>query len=216
MVIGWVRVVKNWTRYFSRFQVDKNKSVHSLCITIVNDNTEGKVSFTDIMLQEGDLTSGYMTSNKEMLAKEVINNEEIAIRHFNAVIRGKQSLGIPNRALPVEEVNLNARTTGGMDFTIYATSYLPPEGVKVDQYYGTRPFYLRRELNQGDTFQYKASRRELLINDQRINQSDVKYQQIPAISGKFNIELQQEGRPGSGYVLCEVETWLKGKGSERL
>lgn len=208
--------VENWTRYFSSIQVDKNKAVHSLRITVVNDKTEGKIAFTDLMLQEGEVTSGYITANKEMLAKEVINNEEIATRHFNAVIRGKQSLGIPNRALPVNEVDLNARTTGGMDFTVHATSPVAPEGIKIDQYYGTRPFNLTRGLKQEDIFQYKASSRELLINAQHIEQSDVRFQQIPAISGKFNIEMQQEDRPSSGYVLCEVETWLKGRGGERL
>lgn len=205
-----------WTRYFQTFTVQPEKKVQEIDVRMIAEDCQGEVYFSDLQLQEGMPSTGHMLANQELLRREYVAGELIEKRHFNAVLRGSKIIGVPNRALPDEEQHLEERVTGGMDYTLRATSHLPPEGVVLSHFQRTRTFRLKRELRAGSSLEFKATLRRVAIDDQQIAQFSGFFHTIPGTLGKFHVDLktardQESDWTGSGYLLCEVDTWLKGE-----
>lgn len=73
--------------------VNKKKSgrVAGITVKIVVSNCEGKIWFTDIMLQEGKVLTGYSPKTETFLKKSA--NGEV---WFNGVIRSENTIILPN------------------------------------------------------------------------------------------------------------------------
>ncbi|GAA0360897.1 hypothetical protein [Bacillus horti] len=210
-----------WTRYFRTFDILPDKAVQEVDIRLVMEDCEGELNFSDLQLQEGGTSTGHILANREMLSREYTSGEDstpepLIKRHFNAVIRGAKVLGIPNRALPAEEQYIDSRVTGGMDYTLLSTSPHPSRGVSFAHFHRTRTFILERPLQASSLLEFKASSRIVAVNRELTSQFTGFYHTIPGLFGKFHVDLKRSGDAehiwtGSGYMLCEVDTWLKGE-----
>lgn len=205
-----------WTRYFRSFDIQPDKKVQEIDVRMVVEDCEGKINFSDLQLQGGMPGTGHMIANQELLSRETIAGNRITKRHFNAVIRGAKVIGIPNRALPDEERHLEDRVTGGMDYTLLASSHLAAEGVSFSHFHRTRTFVLKHPLRAGSRLEFKATTRHIAVDSQPTSQFTGFYHTIPGMFGKFHVDLKterdkEEEWTGSGYLLCEVDTWLKGE-----
>ena len=89
--------------------LNKKKSIRVAGITvkIVVSNCEGKIWFTDIMLQEGKVLTGYSPKTETFLKKS--KNGEV---WFNGVIRSENTIILPNLG----------GTSTGLDIHIYRIS----------------------------------------------------------------------------------------------
>lgn len=205
-----------WTRYFQSFELQDNKKIEELDVSLVVEDCEGEIFFSDLQLQEGMTSTGHMLANQELLSREYVGDQMVVKRHFNAVIRGSKVIGVPNRALPAEEKHIEDRVTGGMDYSLLATSDLPNGGVTLAHFQYTRTFILQQPLRSGERLEFKATSRRVAVNDQETALFTGFYHTIPGLFGRFHVDLktakdQAAERTGSGYLLCEVDTWLKGE-----
>lgn len=215
--------LEDWPRYFGTvYSTDpKQKRVTGVDFSFVMEDTTGTLHVTDLQLQEDSSASGFVPANQQMLTRETDSSGNVLQkRHFNAVIRRKKTIGIPNRALPRDEQHLQDRVTGGMDFTFRPTQDVPP-GLHFAHYFETRTFDLQDALKAGDVFEFKATTRTVAVNNAATNHYDGFYLLVPAILGKYNVAVQNTTDTdgifhGSGYLLCEADTWLRGEGGARM
>ncbi|WP_202078288.1 hypothetical protein [Caldalkalibacillus salinus] len=204
-----------WTRYLAHFEVHEDKKVQDIDVRMIVHDVEGEVSLTDLQLQEGGTSTGHSIANREMLKREQgSGGRQVRQRHYNAVIRGEKTIGIPNRALPSEENVLEHRVTGGMDYTIRPSQGVPSEGLLFSHFHRTRTFTTQRVLEAEDVLRFKATTREVSVNGNPIHQYSGAFHTVPGMFGKFHVQLKSTQNPGewtgSGYLLCEVDTWLQG------
>jgi len=215
--------LENWPRYFGTVYAEdpKQKRVSEVDFKFVLKDAVGTIHVTDLQLQEGSSISGFVPANQEMLKRETDSSgTAIENRHFNVVIRGEKTIGVPNRALPSEEQDLQDRVSGGMDFTFHPTQDVP-SGLHFAHYFETRTFDLQQSLKAGDLFEFKATTRTIAVNSASTKNYEGFFLLVPAILGKYNVAVQNntdaEGSyHGSGYLLCEADTWIRGKGGERM
>lgn len=129
----------DYSRYFYKIDVDKNKRVSSLTYNLVADSFTGDVNLTDLQIQEGSQTSGTVPNTSEILeaiyftvdendflntvsnpVKEGIQPKvykDITNRFFNIVGRGAEVIALPN-VLPEEYTQ--DLVTGAVDITLTA------------------------------------------------------------------------------------------------
>lgn len=215
--------LEDWPRYFGTVysKDSKQKRVSEVDFKFILEDATGTIHVTDLQLQEASSISGFVPANQEMLKREKDSSgNPILKRHFNAVIRGEKAIGVPNRALPSDEQYLQDRVTGGMDFTFHPTQDAPP-GLHFAHYFETRTFDLQDALNVGDVFELKATTRTIAVNSAATKNYEGYFLLVPAILGKYNVAVQNKTDAkgdfhGSGYLLCEADTWVTGKGGERM
>lgn len=207
-------------RYLATVEVAEGKKVSSIEIRLVVEDMQGTFWFTDLMFQEGRWATGQLPATQEMLKRERdAGGNPIQYRHFNVVVRGAKIIAVPNRASVYEETDITKRVTGGMDFTFWPTQALPSGALRFSHQYRTRTFQLKEPLKAGDEFRFWASRLKVQINGQDTRNYSGFYHTIPAGFGRFNVEMIDpvtDEPMGSGYLLCEVETWLLGVGGRRM
>lgn len=206
---------ENFTRYNYTFRprkIKEGKKVKSISFSLVGNDFEGSYHATDLQLQEGGIVSGHVPANKEMLKRERDDQDNlIKKRHFNAVIRGKQNIGIFNRERQSQGADhLLDRVTGGLDYTFNTTDQV--NSLILKQLYGTRFYQLHDVLNNGDLFKFHATSLTVNINGSTTRNYSGYYHLIPAVLGLYTVDTGG----GAGYLVCEADTWLKGSGGERL
>lgn len=218
-------------RYLATVETAEGKKVSSIEVRLVVEDMQGTFWFTDLTFQEGRWATGHVPATQEILKRERdAGGNPIQYRHFNVVVRGAKIIAVPNRASVYEETDITKRVTGGMDFTFWPTQSLPSGALRFSHQYRTRTFRLNEPLAAGDEFRFWASRRKVQINSRDTRNYSGFYHTIPAGFGRFNVEMidpstettdpitgTTTAKPiGSGYLLCEVDTWLKGIGGERM
>lgn len=204
-------LLEKFTRYFYTVEnPDQNKKVKSVDLKLAAQDFSGRIYVTDLMLQEGRMPSGHVPANKEMLKRErdPLGNV-VERRHFNAVVRRKQNLGVFNRARVSEEGDLQDRVTGGLNYTVNVSKNA---ALVLSTLYGTRKFTLHSSLNNGDLFEFHAIEKQVKLNGSKTGNYTGFFHLIPGVLGLFTADLGQ----GAGHMLLEADTWLKGSGGEKL
>lgn len=206
-----------WTRYLATVRPkDRKRKVKSIDLSIVVADAEGTLYLTDIQLQEAEIASAHVPANREMLARDRdAQGNPLRKRHFNAVIRGKETIAVPNRENVSHEKDFEKRVTGGMDFLLTATQDMPNGGVQFSHQYRQRTFLLDAELKQGEQLEFSATNRRVTV-DGRPTKYSGNYHTCPRGFGIYNVALTKGEKNGSGMLLCEVDMWILGQGGERL
>ncbi|WP_096190135.1 hypothetical protein [Evansella halocellulosilytica] len=207
-----------FTKYVGSIELSPDKNVKDVTLKLVGDHFRGSVYITDVMFQSGHFSTGYLPANDEMLKRERdADGSPIENRHFNVIIRGDKEVVVPNRKMNETSSELSQRVTGGMDFTFYPTQDVQENGLMFSHQYETRRFNLQDSLKENDVFEFKSSKRQVMINGEGNVDYEGMFQTIPAGFGFFRVQVKgTNGRPGSGVLLCEPDQWLLGKGGARL
>jgi len=210
-----------WVRLFGTIEAAKGKQVESIEVRWVVEDAEGTVWVTDTQLQDGRIPTGHVPNTQEILEREhdPDTGQAVRYRHFNAVIRGQKMIAVPNRAEVEKEADLRLRVPGGADFTFWPSQDLPGGALRFAHQYRTRQFILHEALKAGDEFRFWSSRLEVSINGVRTRSYTGFYHICPPGFGRFHVEMvdPSTGKPlGSGYLLVEVDTWLRGIGGRRM
>lgn len=207
-------------RYFKRIDIgEPEKRVQRLELRAVAENTTGAVTVTDLMLQEGAQVSGHTPAAREMLRKLREDGQPAAPKHFNALVRGRQTLIVPNRGAYLKVPLGTPVVTTAVDFTVLAKTAIPA-GMRFSHFYRTRWLAYDNALQPGDTFEFLASQRRVAHNGVPTRAYVGFYHQCAAGNSRFNIDLMAEGaaiRPQpAARVLIEIQEWELASGGRRL
>ena len=207
-------------RYFKQFEIkEKGKRVQRIDFRAVAQDTTGVLTLTDLMLQEGAQFSGHLPATREMLRKLRENALPAVPKHFNAIVRGRKTLVIPNRgAYWSVELGTPVVTTA-IDFTALAKTAVPA-GMRFSHFYRTRQFAYGNALAAGDSFEFRAGKRRVAHNGAPAKDYTGLFHQCAAGNSRFNIDLMTEGagiRPQpAARVLIEIQEWELASGGKRL
>ena len=198
---------------------EHNKRVSSVKIKAVLEDATGEVYMTDVQVQGGARLSGYHTNTKEMLRKLREDGLPAAPKHFNAVIRGRKTIVIPNRGEHLKVALGAPVVTAPIDFTLW-TKQAIAAGLQFSHFFRTRKFIYLGALAAGDKLEFLATTWLVKHNDV-INRNYVGlFHQCPAGDSRFNVDLIEETfteRPQpSARLLVEIQEWEKDKGALRL
>ena len=207
-------------RYFKRIEVGASeKRVGRIDLRAVAENASGVVTVTDLMLQDGAQLTGHLPATREMLRRLRENNQPSAPKHFNAVIRGRKTVIIPNRGAYWSVVLGTPVVTTALDITAQARTGVPA-GMRYSHFYRTRQFVYTSALAAGDKLEFLASERRVAHNDIPTRDYVGSYHQCAAGNARFNVELMAEGatirpQPSVG-LLIEIQEWELAGGGRRL
>ena len=207
-------------RYFKQIDVGKpEKRVSQITLRAIVENASGAVTVTDFMLQDGVQLTGHIPATREMLRKLRESGQPAAPKHFNAVIRGRKTVIIPNRGAYWSVVLGTPVVTTALDITGLARTGVPA-GMRYSHFYRTRQFVYGKALVAGDTFEFLASKRRVAHNGTPTGYYTGFYHQCAAGNARFNVELMAEGatirpQPSVG-LLIEIQEWELAGGGRRL
>lgn len=201
---------------------DKTKRVSWLQCKAILEDVTGEINITDFMFQDGMKYIGHISYTEEMLRKLRENNLPVAPKYFNAVIRGRKTIIIPNRGERLK-VALDAPVvTAPIDFTLWAKQVIEA-GLQFSHFYRTRIFTYLNALAIGDKLEFLATAWQVKHNDiLKTKLVDYKglYHECAAGDSRFNIDLIPEEsieRPQpSARVLVDIQEWEKDKGTLKL
>lgn len=207
-------------RYFKQFEIkEKGKRVQRIDFRAVAQDTTGVLTLTDLMLQEGAQFSGHLPATREMLRKLRENALPAAPKHFNAIVRGRQTVIIPNRGAYWSVVLGTPVVTTAIDFTALAKTAVPA-GMRFSHFHRTRQLAYGNALAVGDTFEFLASKRHVAHNGTPTRYYTGFYHQCAAGNSRFNVDLMTEGatiRPQPAVrLLVEIQEWELASGGRRL
>lgn len=198
---------------------EKTKRVISVDLKLVMSDAGGTLHMTDLMLQDGAKATGHVPHNKEMLRKLREDGLPAAPKHFNAVIRGRKMIIIPNRGEYLKVAPDAPVVTAPIDFTLWAKQVIAA-GLQFSHFHRTRKFTYLAALAAGDKLEFLAAAWQVKHNDV-INRNYVGlFHECPAGDSRFNVDLIEETstqRPQpSARLLVEIQEWEKDKGALRL
>lgn len=194
----------DFKRYFGEVELEQEgKRVDKLELTLLGNDFTGDIWFTDLMLQEGTMLTGHVPNTQEMHLR-LRDREIIAPKvYFNAIIRSKQTLIVPNMGT----------ITSAVDFTMTALERMPADTVEFQHGYGTRSFKIEDTLSKDDVYKMHASTRTASINDVPTTNYTGVFHQVPAGDAMFRLDV---GKSNSVQLLVEFEEWVEGEGGKRL
>lgn len=197
---------------------ERAKRVSKIDFRAVVEDAAGRVRLTDLMLQEGRTLSGHVPATREMLRKLREDSAPAMPKHFNAVVRGRRIIIVPNRGRFWSIVPDAPVVTTPIDFTIFAKDAVPA-GMSLSHHYRTRWFVYNNPLGAGDVFEFLASRRRVTHNGISAGNYTGLFHQCAAGNSRFNVDLVQAGteRPHpSARVLIEIQELELASGGRRL
>lgn len=207
-------------RYFKRISIgEPTKRVSRVDYKLVVHDAAGSVNVTDTMLQDGAQVTGHIPATREMLRKLRENALPAAPKHFNAILRGRQTLIIPNRGAYWSVVPETPVVTTAIDFSMLAKTAMP-SGMRFSHFYRTRQLAVGGALATGDTLEVQASQRRIVYNGTPIANYVGSFLQCAAGNARFNFDLMAEGatiRPQpAARLLVEIQEWELATGGRRL
>lgn len=172
---------------FTRFTetVDKKEKKRVVSVTLkptVTDCT-GTVWFTDLMLQEGAMLSGYVI-NTETALKSYTTGDEYSVtgkRFFNGIVRGSATCIIFNLG----------KTTTGLDWKVYPNQDMKAGSVTLSLGAGAHKAKFTDSSKAGDELDLLASSRQCLKNGATASK-DGFFQYSAAGDGKHPVTVEEK------------------------
>ncbi|MDP3058845.1 MAG: hypothetical protein Q8N36_05265 [bacterium] len=207
-------------RFFKLIEIgQKEKRVQRADFKAVVENATGTITLTDLMLQDGAQATGHLPATREMLRKLREDDLPAAPKYFNAIIRGRQTLVIPNRGAYWRVPIGTPVVTTAIDFTVAAKTVIPV-GMQFSHFHRTRQFTFGNTLSAGDVFEFLASQLRVAHNGVPTRNYTGIFHQCAVGNSRFNIDLMTEGatiRPQpTARVLIEIQEWELASGGRRL
>jgi len=174
------------------------------------------------MLQDGEQLTGYSQNTKEMLQKLRESGSPAPLKHFNAVIRGRRTLIIPNRGAYwlVEPEAVIVPTA--LDFHIRAKESLT-RGIALWQDQLTRAFSFPEELARNQELEVIGTGRRVLKNGTLTQGFRGDFLYAAWGNPRFPVSFlghdagQAAPRPEpSARVLVELQEWQLAEGGRRI
>lgn len=179
----------DFERFVEVLSKKENKRVVNITIRPFAADCEGAVWFTDLMLQEGDMLSGYTPHTKGFLKKS-----ENAPVWFNGIVRSEETVIL---------LNLGG-TSVGLDIHLYPKQDMDGGTVTLAQGVGGQKATFPTAMSAGDDVALLASTRECKKNGRK----ETKYgffQYSAAWDSKHIVSLPQEKSTQLLYSMQEMD-----------
>ena len=150
-----------FTRFTETIDKKEDKRIVSVTVKPVVTDCTGTFWFTDLMLQEGAMLSGYVI-NTETLQKKYATGDEYAVtgkRFFNGIVRGSATCIIFNLG----------KTSTGLDWKIYPNQNMKAGSVSLALGAGAHKATFTDSAKAGDELDILASSRKCLKNGTATN-----------------------------------------------
>ncbi|TCS80257.1 hypothetical protein EDD59_10683 [Muricomes intestini] len=145
-----------FTRFTETINKKEKKRIVSITVKPTVTDCTGTVWFTDLMLQETAMLSGYVINTETML-KKYATGDEYAItgkRFFNGIVRGSATCIIFNLG----------KTSTGLDWKVYPNQDMKAGSVSLGLGAGAHKAIFTDAASAGDELSLLASSRECLKN----------------------------------------------------
>lgn len=139
----------DFERFVEVVSKKEDKRVVNVTVRPFAADCEGAVWFTDLMLQEGDMLSGYTVSTDVCLKKS--ENDPV---WFNGVVRSEETVILLNLG----------DTSAGLDIHLYPKQDMDGGSVTLAQGVGGQKATFPNAMNAGDDVALLASSRECMRN----------------------------------------------------
>ena len=147
----------DFERFVEVISKKEDKRVVNVTVKPFVSDCEGNVWFADIMLQEGDMLSGYTVNTAEPMLEEYDTDDEYAVsgkRFFNGIVRGSATCVIFNLG----------KTSAGLDYKIYPLQDMESGSISIGTGSGAHKAVFQNAVSAGDELELLASSRECLKN----------------------------------------------------
>jgi hypothetical protein len=145
-----------FTRFTETIDKKEKKRIVNVTVKPVVTDCTGTIWFTDLMLQEGAMLSGYVI-NTETVQKKYATGDEYAVtgkRFFNGIVRGSATCIIFNLG----------KTSTGLDWKVYPNQNMKSGSVSLALGAGAHKVTFTDAASAGDELQLLASTRQCLKN----------------------------------------------------
>ena len=145
-----------FTRFTETIDKKEKKRIVSITVKPVVTDCTGTIWFTDLMLQESAMLSGYVI-NTETVQKKCATGDEYAVtgkRFFNGIVRGSATCIIFNLG----------KTSTGLDWKIYPNQNMKAGSVSLALGAGAHKATFTDSAKTGDELDLLSSSRECLKN----------------------------------------------------
>lgn len=147
----------DFQRYVEVVSKKEDKRVVNVIVRPFVTDCTGNVWFTDIMLQEGDMLSGYTINTDAPMLEEYDTGDDYSVsgkRFFNAIVRGSATCIIFNLG----------KTSTGLDYKIYPIQDMDAGSISVGLGSGAHKATFKEAVSAGDELSLLASSRKCLKN----------------------------------------------------
>ena len=182
----------DFIRFTESIKVKEEKRVVSVTIRPLIAECTGVIYFTDLQVQEGNLTTGYTPHTTTMLRKS-----SNPVRYHNGIVRSDETIIIFNLG----------ETSSGLDCYIYPIQTMEAGSISLSQGAGSHHAQFLAAVNAGDEFVLKASTRETLRNGNPIPKHGF-YQYTSASDSKHQVKVEERK---SARVYFEYMEMLEGE-----
>lgn len=179
----------DFERFVEVISKKENKRVVNITVRPFATDCEGAVWFTDLMLQEGDMLSGYMSSTDVCLKKS--GNDPV---WFNGVVRSEETIIL---------LNLGG-TSAGLDIHLYPKQRMDGGTVTLAQGVGGQKATFPNAMNAGDDVALFASTRECTRNGSKEKKYGF-FQYSAAWDSKHIVSLPQGKSAQLLYSMQEMD-----------
>lgn len=179
----------DFERFVEVISKKESKRVVSVTVRPFTADCQGAVWFTDLMLQEGDMLSGYTPHTKGLLKKS--ENDPV---WFNGIVRSEETVIL---------LNLGG-TSAGLDIHLYPKQDMDGGAVTLAQGVGGQKATFPNAMNAGDDVALLASTRECTRNGRK----ETKYgffQYSAAWDSKHIVSLPQGKSAQLLYSMQEMD-----------
>ena len=145
-----------FTRFTETIDKKEKKRIVNVTVKPVVTDCTGTIWFTDLMLQEGAMLSGYVI-NTETVQKKYATGDEYAVtgkRFFNGIVRGSATCIIFNLG----------KTSTGLDWKVYPNQNMKSGSVSLALGAEAHKVTFTDAASAGDELQLLASTRQCLKN----------------------------------------------------
>lgn len=147
----------DFERFVEVISKKSDKRVVNITVRPVVTDCEGDVWFTDLMLQEGDMLSGYTVNTAEPMLETYDTGDEYAVRgkrFFNGIVRGSSTCVIFNLG----------KTSAGLDYKIYPLQDMTAGSISIGTGSDSHKAVFKNSVSAGDELVLSASERKCMRN----------------------------------------------------
>ena len=179
----------DFERFVEVISKKESKRVVNITVRPIVTDCEGDIWFTDLMLQEGDMLSGYTPHTKGLLKKS-----ENAPVWFNGIVRSEETLIL---------LNLGG-TSAGLDIHLYPKQDMEGGSVILAQGLGSQKATFPNAMYTGDDVALLASTRECTRNGKKEKKYGF-FQYSAAWDSKHIVSLPQGKSTQLLYSMKEMD-----------
>lgn len=171
-------------KIYNTSDVNLGKKAAKIKVNIKAKNVQGTFNFTDIMLQEGGICTGYTINTREMI--EVSESDS---RHYNVLIRGAGN-GII--------VNNDGNVSSGLDFDVVSAKGTTGT-INIETLYKTKHLQINETIApnttlSADSFSYNLNNNGVIVRNYKGS-----FLGIPSVFGVYNVDMNN--RDGANFVF---------------